>query len=165
MQRPPLKKAFFERLKGRKKYQDTQRCHAFWWVLYNKKPPKSIPLGVLVQKKWKTANYYKDAKVNLVLLNECDFLFWALLRYLLGNIFLVFFRVLKQIQVNTTVGLSSFDSLGFSKASHRHPMWRYQRLLFFLRRLREPGQLAFASKKCGCGSSPHQYSRWIPSQA
>ena len=29
-------------------YQDTQRCHAFWLVLSNKKPPKSIPLGVLV---------------------------------------------------------------------------------------------------------------------
>ena len=31
-----------------KAYQDTQR-NAFWLVLSNQKPPKSIPLGVLVE--------------------------------------------------------------------------------------------------------------------
>ena len=41
----------FKRLSGWKYiyYQDTQE-NAFWLVLCNKKPPKSIPLGVLVHR-------------------------------------------------------------------------------------------------------------------
>ena len=92
-------------------------------------PRKTAPPRLCLQvRRWVRSRHFR--KKNMELSNRCfswfcfsgDFIFWALLRYLLGYMVFIFSRLLKQIQVLLLLKLPVVRMyMDIPRCVHRHP--------------------------------------------